>query len=238
MNTSASNPDARRIRYLTRVLNLNPIFQASEIVQLRNKYLGLKSLPSASQMDGDNAEFEERRAVAVRTIERVREQFWQMPLEGLRSKLNGLKLNAFPDLKHAATRLAISAANRDAFPSLVQHKDFDSSLFAALKTVLVSSPRDVVSVKEKFRKRLRNKEDRRQAVRMVRLLESRTPEVYELEQDWLDSILRYRPPKTAKSANGGQSWSGFEFSFEGWGWVVWIAVILGFRVIRFMMSHS
>ncbi|WP_010584695.1 hypothetical protein [Schlesneria paludicola] len=242
MNTSASNSDSRRVRYLTRALCLNPVFQAGEIVELRNKYLGLKALPSASQMDGDSEEFEERRAAAARIIERVREHFWQMPLDSLRSKLAGLKLKAFPDLKHAATRLSITAASRDTFPDLVRHKDFDSSLFTALKTVLVSSPRDVVSVKEKFRKRLRDRQNRGQAIRMVRLLKSRVPDVYELEQDWLESITHYRPPKSTKSkvakSAGGQTWSGFEFSFEGFGWIGWVAIVIGLRLLRYAMSQS
>ena len=242
MNTSAANSESRRVRYLTRVLKLNPVFQAGEIVELRNKYLGLKSLTSTNQSDGDNEEFEERRAAAARIIERVREHFWQLPLDRLRGKLAGLKLNAFPDLKHAATRLTVLAANRDTLPSLVQHKDFDSSLFTALKTVLISSPREAVSVKEKFQKRLPDKQPRNQAVRMVRLLKSNVPEVYELEQDWLDSIIRYRPPKAAKSKGaksaGGQNWTDFEFSFEGWGWVAWVVVVLGLRLLRYAMSQS
>lgn len=235
MNSSASNSESRQLRYLILALKMNPLLQTEDIVKLRSRYLGLKSRQTIPA-DVDGANLEERRAASVRTIERVREHFWQMKLDSLRKELAELNLDSFPDLKHAATRLTIAAANRDALPRLSQHKNFDSKLFLALKTVLVSSPRDVGSVKEKFRKRLRDQQHRAQAARMVRLLKRNVPEIYGLEQDWLESIARYRPPKTSQSGDAEEGY-GFHVSGE-WNWVVWVIVLVGIRLIRLLLMHS
>lgn len=160
-----------------------------------------------------------------------------MPLDDLRRQLDGIELESFPDLKHATTRLRIVAMSRDALPGLAQHKNFDPNLFSALKTVLVSSPRDVGPIKEKYRRRLYEQSRRKRATRMIRLLNKKVPEIYELERDWLESIASFRPPKATESAESNTG-SDFAFSFQGWGCMTWILIMVVLRLLRILISQS
>jgi hypothetical protein len=234
MGGTRPTPEARRLKYVARALAMNPLERADEIVQLRNRCLGIRQ--PAVEAAAASSDVDEKRENARMVIDHARKRFWNMDLRKLKRDLNSLQLDEFPDLQHAAFRLQVTADYRHLLPRLAEHRDFDPDLFAALKKVFVCPPRDAGDVKERTLQSLGDPQRRRRSQRMARLLGREFPELYDLEEDWLDSIIHYKPRRAASSAasSGGGGDSGFLFG--GSGWAMWIVVVLVLKLLRLALS--
>ncbi|REJ88464.1 MAG: hypothetical protein DWQ34_04670 [Planctomycetota bacterium] len=232
MSTADPARRRQRVRYLARALTLNPLAQSDELMRLRGRWLGFSG-PEATQTSSTVDDLQERREQAAGVIRVVRERFWTVELNALHRRLASLNLEAFPDLKYAVHRLQVTADHRRDFPALSQRPNFDPRLFAAMKKVLVAAPRDAAQVKQRFLQTLGDKHDRRRARKMVQLLRRDYPGLYRLEEDWFDSIVDYQPRKAAKEGSGESVFGGF--SFDGYGWLIWILILVVLRFVRMAM---
>jgi len=229
MNPQPMKSDAERVAYLADVLKMNPLLKAEEILNRRNRFLGT---PSASAtLQSSAVEFYEQREKATRTIARLRAEFWKLDLKVLVKTLRALEVKPYPDLQIAAARLQVLARHRADLPALSEDRTFDGALFTKLKLILVSSPRDAAPIKDQTMRSLENADRLRQAQPMVKLLQARLPDVYDLEADWLATILRLRvkdldPPVRVEREREPVRDRNEGFSYEDNGWTIW--GILGF----------
>src|SRR5262249_29272054 len=132
--------------YLASVLPLNPIFQAEEILAARNRFLGRKE----SSAENETWQLQEQREELQSRINTLRDEFWTSKPKELRESLEGLKVDAFPELKLASDRLSAAFRVRIEFPKITQHRKFDQELFEKLKDIAVAAPRDAGRTKQEF----------------------------------------------------------------------------------------
>lgn len=230
MSSQPLKSDAERIAYLVDVLKMNPLLKAEEILNRRNRFLGTPS--AAATLQSSATEFYEQREQASRTIARLRSEFWKLDLKVLVKTLRGLDVKQYPDLQIATARLQVLARHRADLPALSEHRSFDGAFFTKLKIILVSSPRDAAPIKDQVMRSFEKPNRLRQAQPMVKLLRSELPDVYDLEADWLETILRLRakdlePPAVAVEREPREG-----ISFGGFGWSIWVVLGVVGQIIR------
>ena len=228
-DTAALSPQ-RAIDHMARLLQMNPIHEGGEIICARNELLALAANKNgAMKTDTKRAvPAEDQRAdrrKLLDQLESVRGQFWTVPIEELNNQLDALHSGGFVDLEAAVARLRIVAENRPRFPALAGKPGFDNIFFASFKEVLARSARDTVVLREQILGTLRVRSRRNAVRRMVQLLKTEMPGIYELESDWLDTLQRQKsPPATIRlTSNADRAQSGSEVSRGSW-WVILVAV--------------
>lgn len=210
--------------YLASVLPLNPIFQAEEILAARNRFLGRKE----SATESETWQLQEQRETLHAQINTLRERFWTSPPNELREALEGLAVEPFPDLKLASDRLWAALRVRSEFPKLSQHPKCDHELFEKLKEVAVTAPRDAGRTKQAFFLRTSgNLKLHRRCCAMIKALRKEYPDLFQLEQEWLQQIEQSKPiagmtesekeaAERSKDASGGRV-----------GWIVAFVLLSG-----------
>ena len=192
------------VEYLTRQLSRNPIHESAEIVTLRAKAFKLKArAPAAAQADVPAGQRQQAKA----QLENIRNQCFAAPTEQLLGQLNQLPLAEYPELAALGKRLRVILDSRGKLPALSSDKRFDGDFFSCLKKVLVSPSRDVSVLREQVLSSFRHRKNRRRGQAMIRLIKEELPELYELEADWLGSLLKYRAAKfgSATTATAGEN---------------------------------
>ena len=219
--------------YLTRTLQMNPLYEGKEIIALRGRALGLKrqQAPSVSKPDTG-----ERRASALRKLEEVRRASWTASPDSLLSSLRSLDVDDLPDLRTAARRLEVLARNRPLIPPLTANKAFDGQFFDALKDILAGSPRETAVIREQVVASFRSGKLHKRGRRMVKLIQRELPEIYALEADWFDSLMRQ---KQVRAAPSNQAEPTVEFADNSSGgfprWIWWLLII---ALIKFLAKLS
>lgn len=208
MNSPIPRTDAERSEYLRKVLQLNPLQRAEEILALRNRFRGICS-PAAERAAAER-DPRELRQQAQDGLQQVREHFWKEKLSTLQQTLDALPLKDFPDLRKAGQRLKVMAQHRQDFPALAEEPGFDPNLFGRLKQILVLPPRDAGPLKEAVQESFAEPRARKQALKMLALLERELPPVYKLEADWFDllrsaSAARWARRPLEPGSSGGTS---------------------------------
>lgn len=222
-------------RYLSKILKINPVYDAEGIIQLRSHALGLQKLSKRSETAATDsapspADQENLRNIAAGKLENIRGRCWQAAPETLLKELGSLPIEQFPDLQLARDRLVAVAQHRSQLPALTSHKHFDGEFFSVLKQVLAGSPRETNVLREQVLASFRSGKLRKRGRRMIKLLKKQMPELYSIEADWLDSLLRQK-----SVAGGNQQWAGVDGSTESEfnipGWLIWIVVVITIRVL-------
>lgn len=225
----------QRTQYLRDMLALNPLRQAEEIIQQRTRtWLVPAAAGDSNPAERSVGDLEEARRKGAAQIAEIRQNFWQTELNTLHRQLKGLKVEQFPDLRHAASRLWIVAKHRDVFPRLAADPDFDGPFFRSFREVLVCSPREATELRERVRATLQTTVRVKRVRRMLRLLRESVPEVWTLEETWLESLCRAPGRRGGPSSSGDRSWFGLNISLNGWGWVVWVVLFLGLRLLMLL----
>ena len=232
MSPPKAKTEAERAQYLERVLRMNPLSDAADILEARNRFRGVKAAGAAAALAG--AELYERRVDATRTFARLREEFWSLDLKTLTRRLEGLELKQFPDLQNAAWRLTVIARIRARLPQLTSNPHFDGAFFSHLKSIWVVSPRDAAPIKDEVMRDFTKPAKLRRGQSMIRMLHEELPDVYELDEDWLDILLRLRPKDLQRPE---KKEAGAGITFEGWGWMIWVVLWLVIQFLRHSVSH-
>jgi hypothetical protein len=234
MAEATSKSGDRTINYLARLLQMNPVQQADEIIRARNRALRRDVGPAAAS--GDAAQVRDRRRKLLEQIEEIRSAFWTMPPAELAAALNRVDVSTAPDVEAAVARLRVVAQERAKLPALSEMAGFDGDFFSKLKHVLIDSPRDVSVLKEQILSSFRNGKHRRRLRQMVRLLEQEVPAIYALEADWFRALYRQRVlARSIFISNSTRSNSSANES-SGSKWWIWIAVFILFRFVLSLIN--
>lgn len=216
------------VAYLTSQLARNPIHQSGDIVSHRAKAFKLAPVQSSPAAAAASASTDQRPKLRE-ALEDLRSRSFTASVDESLASLDKLDLAPFPDLAALADRLRVIMKSRSALPQLSGHPKFDGDFFSCLKKVLVSPPRDVSVLREQVLASFRHRKNRKRGQAMVKLLKSELPELYALESDWLESLLRYSPRQEAVATNSG---SASTESSNGYGWAIWLFIPVLVGVIR------
>jgi hypothetical protein len=226
MAEATSKSGDRTINYLARLLQMNPVQQADEIIRARNRALRRDVGPAAAS--GDAAQVRDRRRKLLEQIEEIRSAFWTLPPAELAAALNrvGGRRRA-PPSRGAGARQA---------SCVIGNGWLRRRFFSKLKHVLIDSPRDVSVLKEQILSSFRDRKHRRRLRQMVRLLEQEVPAIYALEADWFRALYRQRVlARSIFISNSTRSNSSANES-SGSKWWIWIAVFILFRFVLSLIN--
>jgi len=224
-DSSAATPSGpaspQVVAYLTSQLARNPIHQSGDIVSHRAKAFKLAPKPNSHSAVAASASVDHRPKLREK-LEKIRSACFTAPVDKSLASLDKLDLASFPDLAALAGRLRVILKSRSALPQLSGHPKFDGDFFSCLKKVLVSPPRDVSVLREQVLASFRHRKNRKRGQAMVKLLKAELPELYALESDWLESLLRYSPRREASATAGrGSASTGSSGSYV---WTIWLVL--------------
>ncbi len=231
MSERASPASARVRGYLQSQLRRNPQAESGTIVDQRAQALGLykKFQNSPREVEDQSA----LRQANLKELERIRSVAFQAPIADLLGALDRLNLEAFPDLALLARRLRTIVECRQSFPPLTSHRHFSGDFFACLKQVLTSPTRDVAVLREQVIASFQKRTNRRQGKAMIRLLKAKLPELYALEAQWLETLLRFQPRASGATSGNGSNTETPLFDLLSNRWVLWICL---FVAVKFAIS--
>ncbi|QDU58032.1 hypothetical protein [Aeoliella mucimassa] len=221
-----SNASPQVVNYLQHQLSRNPVSQGGDIIALRAKAFKLnKTRPGSDASSSAPTNVSDRQRVK-RKLERIRSACFTGDVADLQNQINHLSLEDHPDLAALGKRLQIVLNSRGKLPALLGDKRFDGDFFSCLKKVLVEPSRDVAVLREQVLSSFRHRTNRKRGQAMICLIKEELPALYELEHDWLESLLRFngRSAKAAvaTSSNTVGSSSGSSSS----GWPIWMLIFL------------
>lgn len=221
--------------YLAQALRMNPLEQAADVIRLRNRFLGVADASSATR----GPDPQDLRGKMARRIEAIREHFWTVDLKRLRRELASLKVDALPDLRMAADRLQAVMEFRSEFPRLAGHPNVELELFNDYKRAVTLTRREAAAIKTAVLDRLRSRDRIKRYQKMVRMMRREFPELYELEEDWLQQILKARPrPSSRREARAdAEISSGSEVSSWIGSWVFWLVAIVVLRLLLRVITN-
>lgn len=228
-------PQQRQAKYLSRMLQMDPTYVADDIIALRAKALGIKrQRPSQAAATTPDAGLREK---AIAELKAIRGQVWKDSPKELAARLKKLPTEQYPDIRIAAERLETIVTARPLLPALSSHKHFDGDFFSCFKQVLVQPAKETGVLREQVLASFRKRENRKKGRRMITLLKNEMPKLYQLEENWLESLLRQRKKSVLSGAT--QETAVTSSASEGipW-WVWWIGGVIIFRVIRALATSS
>lgn len=224
-----TDPEARR--YFSRMLQMNPLHDPAGVLAVRRRALGLK----AAVDDGplvSAAPTGQLRAAALEELDRLRREFWTLPLQPLQSALEGIDVKRLPDLVPLVTRLRTVAACRSAFPQLASTPGIHLPLFHAFKTAVVLPPGEAGPHKEKFIRSIKDKEQLKRTRQTVQKIRQEYPVLFQLESDWFETLSKIKKPR-AKSVSREEPEYVFE-SETNWGALspgIIVAIVILLRIL-------
>jgi hypothetical protein len=226
MSSAEATREEKLLQYVERALLQNPLEDSAAIIRRRSRLLGLEAAVARStEVAGAGNPAVERQAVLKR-IEAIRSTFWSASLPELRASLAELKDQPLPDIQSTVKRLRTVASHRDQIPRLISHKAFDGDFLSVFKQVLIAAPRDSAIVKERTLAAFADRKLRRRGSKMIRLIERELPYLYELESQWMRSLVAARGKPTVKAQQDAfVDASSSSFSIPWWAWFVALMVI-------------
>ncbi len=208
MPTQDSNIE-RTTEYLAGILKLDPVIECDRLFSARARFLQLDS--ADSQPVTDLADQWNQREGLAQKISEIRIRFWREDVGCPEETLASLDCSQFPDLKHAAERLCTVAGSRQEFMQLVQDEHRDVDFAASLRKVLVAGPREAAAERDEAIDSIHDAQQLKKIKGMLRDLCESLPQVYGLETDWLDAVLRMRK---RRRKNGSPVSNGGPMDFE------------------------
>jgi hypothetical protein len=237
MNSTQQGDRSREekcVQYVLRALKKNPLEQSDSIIRDRNRLLGLSAAPKVENSRSPVVDPREQRKLLLNRLDAIRGDFWTRALPDLREAIRQIDASGFPDIQPVVTRLGVVAAQRDKIPRLIAHKDFDAEFLKVFREVLTSAPRDSAVAKERMIAQFGIKSVRKRGTKMIRLIQEHAPELYELENRWLGSLVKQKNKSLVVQANDVQ------VSSEGFGipwWSIFIVLAILRAVFRAMSSE-
>jgi hypothetical protein len=178
-------------RYLSRMLGLNPLYDPAGALALRRKALGLQAAVR-DEPAGKGTATADQRAAALAELDRLRREFWALPLDQLQKALESIDVKRLPDLRPLVTRLRTVAACRGEFPRLASSAGKCLPLFHAFKTAVVLPPGEAGPHKEQFIRGVRERKQLKAIRQMVQKIQTEHPVLFQLEKDWFETLLKLK----------------------------------------------
>ena len=207
------------VEYLKRVLSLDPRVSAERIIASRAEVLGLSESVVSLRHVRTGATAANARAM----INTVRRDFWTLPIDDLRSRLNAIDLAPYPELAVVVDRLKQAAEMRADFPRLAQALGGNSRLLDNLKRSITLPPRDLAGMKEAIMRALFRGEHTNEYKAAAKIIRIQFPNIYAFEQQWVDDILSARRPGVGRFPSFSIR---LPIPFWAW-WIIGMALIRG-----------
>ena len=223
--------DQAKTAYLKRAFALNPVWQASDVMELRSRALKRKRLNKAKDVARDKNS--QSREAARNQITRMQKQFWKLPMDDLRRQLEAMSAQSLPEFTPVINRLKTTAMARGEFPRLAQETWMDNDLFNAFKAAVVLPPTEASMHRERFTSRIRNKQHLKAVKTSVKQLQLKYPILYTLERDWFQTLMKQR----MQSSRGGEG-GGFSLPEMEWPIVIGVVIIVRILVRAIMLSGN
>ncbi len=182
-------------RYLRLAFQLNPMWQAEQLMDLRSRALRLPRLDKEQAVAGAGHDDMMALKIAARQqIQAIQSNFWKLPLDSLQQQLANIDVRRLPELAPVVERLRTTAACRAQFPPLSQESWMDPKLFNAFKTAVVLPPAEAGHIREFFLSRIGDKHQLKGLKKAAQMLEAKYPVLY----DWnAIGFKRYRSTRFA-----------------------------------------
>ena len=236
MSESARHDQEKAIAYVVRALQMDPVRYGEQIIDARSAALDLHAEVNPV-LTSDVQQSRRTRQELQTALDRVRANFWTMPLDHLNYQLARFSAADFPDLRIPIARLQTAARHRESFVRLAECPGFDSMFFDALKKVLILAPRDVALIKEYLLLSFRRPIWRRRRRRMLDFLKHQAPAVYELETEWFDSLRRQKfaliPQASLRRATGAAT---PKTKIEPW--IFWIILLFILNIVGLFVHRQ
>lgn len=219
-------------QYLEKVLALNPVAAAQQMVELRWQFCGFHSRTTKGSAADDLGE---RRKWNRKQLELIRAEFWLMDSAKVHQALDELIVDDLPELKIGVDRLKQLTHCRRDMDALARNKKRDINLYNTFRRLVMLSPRKAGRVKEEYLRSLPYAENIDRVRRMVKLMKAEYPNLYAIEADWFSQILKIKSRNVSTSHRAEEGIS-FDLGIPSWMYVV--TVILLFRFLLAMMRFG
>ena len=183
--------------YLRTVLSLDVDVSADTIIRRRAEFLqGEPALLEAEAAGDDDCELE---TIFRRRLRQLRGEFWNLPTEKLNQQLEQLQQVKHPPTVTAARHLARVAPHREALARLNSQPKANHVFLDALKRVLIAPAAEASAVREKQLGWMRPEQNAyharaRLAIQQtIKIIRRESPEVFELEANWLTELAQFNP---------------------------------------------
>ena len=227
------NSESTRHRYLRRMFQLNPMWQATEVIDLRSRALKIERLDRAHS-NGDRMDVQALRQAAKRQVADLQAEFWKMPLGDLKRQLEAIDVRQLPDLAPVVGRLRTVASCRGEFPRLAQEDWMDLKLLNAFRAAAVLPPTEAGYAREAFLARVHDKKDLRRIQYAARKIQSEYPVLFALEHDWFKTLSKHKLHRTSANDNGG----GLSIGVPELGWPMWLLIVFIIRMLLRVLSMT
>lgn len=187
--------ESRDTLYLREVLALDPVAEAARILRLRHNYRERSTAVVAESILAD----EDLRTRSVRILNTARRDFWTLSEEALAHQLAIVQNAGPPETVAAATRLGRVAAERASLAQLRSTPEAHPAFVEKLSQVLLSPISEANQLREREKRWMQpsanpNYRAARSSIQStVRVIRSRFPRLFMLEEAWLTELLEYDP---------------------------------------------
>ena len=191
--------------YVREMLDLNPMWQSSQIIRRRRELwsgggIGNASFETAdartttavvSRSSNTTVDPEVQRRLETRArqyLETVQSQFYQLPQEKLQQYLRFLQNEKLPEFTAKAKRLSEVARCRETLLKI--HAELQDEKFTySLMQCLICPSAQAGALKEQYIEAIIAEKRVSQSCEMVKAITGRYPEIYQLERDWFNLFL-------------------------------------------------
>ena len=184
--------------YLQEVLALDPRTDAEAILRRRREFLQPPEVVLAELTEEDSADGDLRTRLLQR-LGAVRQAFWRLDADELAERLSSLQRAAHAEIATAADRLRQVAAQREAILRLSTDPVLHPAFVKALREILIAPAAEANRLREREHRHMRPEQNEhyRSAWSAVqgtaRVIRSRYPHVFALEEAWLTELIEYNP---------------------------------------------
>jgi|GEM_PF-2568742 len=229
-------------QYLSTVLSMDPMYRSADMVELRWNYCGFAPPKSVAAKADDTNHLRDQRAAAENRLENIRANFWTADPVELKSALDGLDVSKFPELKAGARRLQRILSQIGIIQALGAHEKTEVNLYNTFRRIIMMPSKPAGRLKEKYLRSLAGSSAQRKVRKMVAMMRTDFPTVFEIESDWFEQISRSKLKGAVKEdtskrdysyedgGGGGGSWLGLSpFAICFIAWMIFKIAIVFFR---------
>jgi len=224
--------ETRQRDYLRQVLALDPRSEAEVIMRWRREFLQPTDVLTAelADEDPDNRQAAEQsfQTRILKQLGDLRQDFWTLDDDQLVGRLSTLR--AVPHLETAAAtkRLQQVSSQRAAIRELQADPAVHPAFVTALATILVAPQAEANRLRDRELSWMRPEQNehyeasRRAIQGTVSVIQSRYPQLFNLEEGWLTEVLEYDPTDETENEPAA-SLFGFLILF-GFGVTVYVLI--------------
>ena len=184
--------------YLRQILALDPGTEAEAILGRRREFLEPSDVIMAESVEDESDDVDLRTRMRNRLNE-LRRDFWSISDDELAQRLPALQGVEHAETVAAAARLQQVAEHRQSLHRLHAEPGVQSAFVKALAEILIAPQAEANRLREREHRAMRPDQNKqyetawRAAQSTARLIRSRYPTLFKLEEAWLNELLEYNP---------------------------------------------